>query len=78
MTPRAHRSLDAHQYRLGTKGNKIDTELAPMAEGQLEAGQIPGDSPATTVAADGFVSSVLFTACVLTPSCVGVWITVSI
>lgn len=40
---------------LGTKGNKIDVELAPMAEGQLEKGLITGASPATTVAADGFV-----------------------
>lgn len=42
--------------RLGTKGNKIDVELAPMAEAKLEEGQIPGASPETTVAADGFVS----------------------
>ncbi|KAF8073208.1 hypothetical protein HT031_000869 [Scenedesmus sp. PABB004] len=40
---------------LGAKGNKIDVELAPMAEGELEKGRIPGASPATTVAADGFV-----------------------
>lgn len=41
---------------LGAKGNKIDVELAPMAEGELELGRIPGSSQATTVAADGFVS----------------------
>jgi hypothetical protein len=40
---------------LGTKGNKIDVELAPMAEGELEAGRIPGKDQLGTVAADGFV-----------------------
>jgi hypothetical protein len=40
---------------LGTKGNKIDIELAPMAEGELEAGRIPGADQAGTVAADGLV-----------------------
>jgi hypothetical protein len=40
---------------LGAKGNKIDTELAPMAEGELELGRISGDDQAGTVAADGFV-----------------------
>jgi hypothetical protein len=40
---------------LGTKGNKIDVELAPMAEGKLEAGEIPGSDRAGTVAADGWV-----------------------
>jgi hypothetical protein len=40
---------------LGSKGNKIDVELAPMAEGELEAGRIPGRDQLGTVAADGFV-----------------------
>lgn len=40
---------------LGAKGNKIDVELAPMAEGDLELGRIAGADQAGTVAADGFV-----------------------
>ncbi len=36
----------------GTKGNKINWEMAPMAELLVERGQIPGDSPHTLTGLD--------------------------
>ena len=36
----------------GTKGNKINWEMAPMAELLVERGQIPGDSPQTLTGLD--------------------------
>lgn len=36
----------------GTKGNKINFEMAPMAELLVEKGQIPGDSPQTLTGLD--------------------------
>jgi hypothetical protein len=39
----------------GTKGNKIDWEMTPMAELLVERGQIPGASPMTLCGADGVV-----------------------
>jgi hypothetical protein len=39
-------SLDLGRYDLeGTKGNKINFEMAPMAELRVERGQIPGNDP---------------------------------
>lgn len=40
-----------YDYR-GTKGNKINYEMAPMAELLVERGQIPGDSPHTLTGLD--------------------------
>jgi hypothetical protein len=39
----------------GTKGNKINWEMAPMAELLVERGQIPGDSPRTLTGLDNAV-----------------------
>jgi hypothetical protein len=39
----------------GTRGNKINWEMAPMAELLVERGQIPGDSPATLTGLDNVV-----------------------
>jgi hypothetical protein len=44
---------DLGKYDLeGTKGNKINYEMAPMAELLVERGQIPGDSPQTLTGLD--------------------------
>ena len=44
------------KYELeGTKGNKINWEMVPMAELLVERGQIPGDSPATLTGLDAVV-----------------------
>lgn len=46
-------SLDLGRFDLmGTKGNKINYEMAPMAELLVERGQIPGDSPSTLTGLD--------------------------
>ena len=39
----------------GTKGNKIDWEMAPMAENLVYTGQLPGDSPRTLCGLDAVV-----------------------
>jgi thiocyanate desulfurase len=39
----------------GTKGNKINWEMVPMAELLVERGQIPGDSPETLTGLDAVV-----------------------
>ena len=39
----------------GTRGNKINWEMAPMAELLVERGQIPGDSPRTLTGLDNVV-----------------------
>jgi thiocyanate desulfurase len=44
------------KYELeGSKGNKINWEMVPMAELLVERGQIPGDSPATLTGLDAVV-----------------------
>jgi hypothetical protein len=44
------------KYELeGSKGNKIDWEMVPMAENLVERGQIPGDSPQTLTGLDAVV-----------------------
>ncbi|HEY9783987.1 MAG TPA: hypothetical protein V6D17_01205 [Candidatus Obscuribacterales bacterium] len=39
----------------GTKGNKIDWEMVPMAENLVYTGQLPGDSPRTLTGLDAVV-----------------------
>lgn len=39
----------------GTKGNKINWEMVPMAENLVEKGMIPGDDPKSLVGLDGVV-----------------------
>lgn len=46
-----HAADGFYNYR-GTKGNKINYEMAPMAELLVERGQIPGDSPHTLTGLD--------------------------
>ena len=44
------------KYELeGTKGNKINWEMVPMAELLVERGQIPGDSPLTLTGLDAVI-----------------------
>jgi thiocyanate desulfurase len=43
-----------YDYR-GTKGNKIDWEMVPMAEYLVYTGQLPGDSPRTLCGLDAVV-----------------------
>jgi len=46
-------SLELGKYDYeGTKGNKLNYEMAPMAELLVERGQIPGDSPRTLTGLD--------------------------
>ena len=49
-------SLEEGVYDLqGTRGNKLNYEMAPMAELLVERGQIPGDSPQTLTGLDNTV-----------------------
>ena len=46
-------SLDLGRYDLqGTTGNKINFEMAPMAELRVERGQVPGDDPRSLTGLD--------------------------
>lgn len=45
------KELGVYDYE-GTRGNKINYEMAPMAELLVERGQIPGDSPQTLTGLD--------------------------
>jgi hypothetical protein len=49
LTP--SKELGVYDY-YGTKGNKINYEMAPMAELLVERGQLPGDSPQTLTGLD--------------------------
>jgi len=43
-----------YDYR-GTKGNKLDWEMVPMAESLVYTGQLPGDSPRTLCGLDAVI-----------------------
>jgi thiocyanate desulfurase len=53
---RLEQPKETGKYELqGTQGNKIDWEMAPMAELLVERGQIPGSSPRTLTGLDNAV-----------------------
>jgi len=53
---RLTKAKETNKFHLeGTKGNKIDWEMVPMAEYLVYTGQIPGDSPRTLSGLDAVV-----------------------